>query len=97
MIVHPMIKIKLKMEYSSISQTRKPLKRHSKVYVQQQIYLLKLGKAFNHIILYRDFKNAEECYSIYIAIMEVIYGNNSVKAGNCYYFLAIFYQEQDKI
>ena len=36
----------------------------------------------------------EQCYSIYVALVESIEGNNSLKAGQCYFWLAQYYSEE---
>ena len=39
----------------------------------------------------------EQCYSIYVALVESIEGNNSLKAGQCYFWLAQYYAEEHAI
>ena len=42
-----------------------------------------------------EFNLCEECYSLYIALVESIEGNNSLKAAQCYFWLAPFYAEEN--
>ena len=35
----------------------------------------------------------EECYSYYVAIVEAVFGDNTLQVGECYFWLAQFYFE----
>ena len=48
------------------------------------------GSLLNHL---GEFTSCEQCYSLYIAIIEVIEGNNSVEVAHCYFWLGQFYSE----
>lgn len=41
-----------------------------------------------------EFSQCEQCYSLYIAIVESTEGNNSLQAAQCYFWLAQFYADE---
>lgn len=41
--------------------------------------------------------DAEDCYAYYIGIIETIYGSDSLKVGQCYSLLGLFYDEHSSL
>jgi hypothetical protein len=42
-----------------------------------------------------NFNDAEECYAIYTSFIERVYGQNSLMAGQTYFWLGHFYTENE--
>ena len=49
------------------------------------------GSLLSHL---GQFAECEQCYSLYVAIVESIEGKNSLKVAQCYFWLAQFYADE---
>jgi hypothetical protein len=56
-----------------------------------------LGNHILRIFVYSATVDAEDCYAYYIGIIETIYGSDSLKVGQCYYLLGLFYDEHSSL
>jgi len=73
-------------------------KKHFKL-LGQQSYFLKIaislltvcGSLLNSV---GELTQCEQCYSLYVAIVESVEGSNSLQAAQCYFWLAQFYAEE---
>lgn len=54
-------------------------------------HLTVCGSLLSHI---GELSHCEQCYSLYVAVVESIEGNNSLQAAQCYFWLGQFYSEE---
>lgn len=48
----------------------------------------------NQLSILGDVQQGEECFSYYVAVVEVLFGENTIEAGSCYFWLSQFYFEE---